>query len=185
MKPTRGFTLIEVMVALTVSSVVVLLAQRLFSGMIDGVRQAAEARAALDREVNARRWLKSAFLSLEVGTPTSGGFEGRPSAVTFGTWQMTPGGWLEGRRIALRRDGPELRAGDLVLAGGVRAVDLDYLLDPGLDSRWVREWISPVSAPLAVRVRIEWEEGGGSGEWGVGTKGQVTDTLLFLVKGRG
>ena len=63
-----------------------------------------------------------------------------------------------------------------MLADSVRDVQFDYLLDPGENATWVREWISPVSAPLAIRVRIT--KGVGSGMWGV-------DTLLLIVGPRG
>ena len=61
----------------------------------------------------------------------------------------------------------------------VAELALDYLLEPGAESRWVREWVSPVSAPLAVRMRIE--------KAGCGTRDArcVVDTLLFLIKERG
>ena len=58
----RGFTLIEVLVALTISAVVLLLAHQLFTGIVDGGRSLVAARAQLDRAANARRWLAAAFL---------------------------------------------------------------------------------------------------------------------------
>jgi hypothetical protein len=58
----------------------------------------------------------------------------------------------------------------------VAGLELDYLLEPGADTKWVREWVSPVSAPVAIRVRIA---GCGRG-YAAGV-----DTLLFLVKERG
>jgi prepilin-type N-terminal cleavage/methylation domain-containing protein len=172
MRKSLGFTLIEVLVALTVSSVVVVLAHRLFSAMVDGTRRAAEARMALDREMNARRWLKSAFLSLEAGTAESGGFEGRSTFARFGAWQLVPGGWFEVRRVTIARNGSHVVGGDVVLADSVRLLEFDYLLEPGAQATWVREWISPVSAPVAVRMRIQREPA-------------RTDTMLFLVRERG
>ena len=77
-----------------------------------------------------------------------------------------PEGWLERRRV-------ELRVENGVFAGwsGVSGVAFDYLLEPGAHAAWVREWISPVSAPVAVRVRI--------------ARGAAVDTLLFIVGPRG
>ena len=54
----------------------------------------------------------------------------------------------------------------------MRSVRFDYLLVPGADARWVMEWHSQVSAPLAVRVTLSH------------TGGEV-DTMLYLVKPRG
>src|SRR5260370_40495571 len=176
-----GFTLIEVLVALTIGGVVLLAAEGIFSGVASGSRQLMAARERLDREANGRRWLKSAFLSLEVGQASVGGFEGRVDRLRFSAWQLAPGGWYERRQIELSRVNGRLLAslGDapLVLGDSVADVAFEYLIEPGVASRWVREWISPVSAPLAVRIRVT------TGRERT-TRG-VVDTLLFLIKERG
>ena len=61
----RGFTLIEVMVALAVGGVVVLLAHQVFTGVADGAQRLVQARVVLDHETNASRWLVEAFGSLD------------------------------------------------------------------------------------------------------------------------
>ncbi len=180
-RDTGGFTLTEVLLALSLGSLVVLLAHALFSGVTDGARRLTEARAAVDREANARRWLAAAFGSLEVGD-RAGSFAGHPDRVEFGSWQLTPQGWLVRQRLIVGGGGRHLvarfAAGDsLVLADSVAGVELDYLLEPGENSTWVREWISPVSAPMAVRLRMTRarnREGAG-----------IVDTLLLMVGPRG
>jgi len=170
----KGFTLVEVMVALAIAGIVILAAHRIFTGVADGTRAVAAARETLDRSVNARRWLKATFLSLEPP------FEGHANRVTFTSWQLVSGGWLEKAPTQLMQEGTAFlgitSAERLQLADSVSDVAFDYLLDPGADTKWVREWISPVSAPLAVRVRIA-----GCGRRDAGW----VDTLLFLVKERG
>jgi hypothetical protein len=165
-----------------VSGLVLLVAHRLFAAAGDASRVVREAQVAHDRQANARRWLQAAFLSLDVGTDTGTSFEGRPDRVAFASWLVTADQWSERRRVELARDGMRFVAvvwGDtLLLAPAVEQVAFDYLLEPGVDSKWVREWISPVSAPLAVRLRVE----RGSGETGAG---RSVDTLLLLIKGRG
>jgi prepilin-type N-terminal cleavage/methylation domain-containing protein len=169
-----GFTLIEVMVAVAITGLVVLAAHRIFTGVADGARAVAVARENLDRRVNAQRWLKSTFLSLEAP------FEGCTDHVSFTSWQLTAGGWFEPRPTELRREESwflgKSGSESLQLADGISDVAFDYLLDPGVNSKWVRGWISPVSAPLAVRVRIT-----GCGRRDAG----CADTLLFLIKERG
>ncbi|TMD02343.1 MAG: prepilin-type N-terminal cleavage/methylation domain-containing protein [Chloroflexi bacterium] len=169
----NGFTLIEMMVALTVAAMVALLAHRMFSEVLDASRRAADAQDALARDMNARRWLMEAFGSLDISA-TSGGFVGRAHAIDFATWERTVNGTLAVNRVMLA-----LVADSLILAGArriplatpVRSLDLDYLLEPGANSVWVHEWISPVSAPLAVRLRLN--------------RGSVVDTLLLLIGPRG
>jgi len=172
----HGFTLIEVAVALLVGALVVTVAHAVFAGVADRGRALAVARGALDREMNARRWLQAAFLSLDVGTDSAGGFAGHANRVEFAAWERSADGWFERRRIALAQRDEQLvvtiMPGDsIVLGEGMRDVALDYLLEPGAEARWVRKWLSPVSAPLAVRLRL--------------TRGVRVDTLLFLIKARG
>lgn len=183
----RGFTLIELLVALTVSGIVVLLAHAVFTAVTDAGREVRDARLALDREANARRWMQATMLSLDVGSDSAAGpFEGRPDRMEFGAWFETNGGWFGRQRVSLVRAGATFtaRVGEgwsVLLADSVTDVAFDYLLEPGENTKWVREWISPVSAPLAVRVRIRHVSNNGQ----LTTDRAVTDTLLLLIKERG
>ena|SRR5437867_1605403 len=180
----RGFTLVEVVVALTIGAVVVLLAHQLFAGVADRGRTLTLARTALDRTANARRWLQATFLSLDVGTDGASGFDGRPDHAAFTTWLLTPDGWFERRVVSLARQDDRLvatvRPGQAIaLSDGVTDLAFDYLLEPGAEARWVREWVSPVSAPVAVRMRVTKARNGKR------ETGNVVDTLLFLIRERG
>ncbi len=181
---SRGFTLVEVLVALTIGAVVVLLAHQLFAAVVDHGKTLTSGRTALDRGANARRWLEATFLSLDVGTDGASGFEGRPAHAAFTTWLRTPDGWFERRVVSLAHQDDRLVATvtpgpAIALMDSIGDVAFDYLLEPGEESRWVREWVSPVSAPVAVRMRVT--RGRGRGDGGR----VVTDTLLFLIKERG
>ena len=177
MRRESGFTLIEGVVALTIGALVVLVAHQLFAAVAERGKALTSARAALDRAANTRRWLHAMFLSLDVGTEGATGFDGRPDHAAFSTWLLTPDGWFERRHVSLSLEGDRLTATvtpgtPIALMDSVSDLQLDYLLEPGADSRWVREWVSPVSAPVAVRLRIA-------------RTGYVVDTLLFLIKERG
>ncbi len=179
-----GFTLLEVLVALAIAGIAVLLAHGLFATAGDAGRALRAGREELDCEANARRWLAATFLSLDVGTDGDESFHGHPDRVAFSAWQLTADGWFERRRVALGRTNDRVVAelapgGPLALADRVTSLDFDYLLEPGAESHWLRQWISPVSAPVAVRMRIG-RTGSGKREAGV-----VVDTLLFLIKERG
>lgn len=184
MRRNAGLTLIEVVVALLVGGLVVLVAHQVFDAVGEQGRALAKARRALDREANAHRWLGATFLSLEVGLDSAGGFEGRAHRAAFTGWQLTAEGWFERRRVVLEREDHRLVArvtpGEpLTLDEGVGDVAFDYLLDPGAESRWVREWVSPVSAPVAVRMRVA------KAGCGMRDAACAVDTLLFLIRERG
>lgn len=171
-----GFTLLEVLIALSIAGLVAVTAHQIFAAATDAGRRLLASRAALDRFANARRYLQAAFLSLEVGSDSAGPFEGSPHAVRFTTWQQTPDGPFAQRRLVLSASGDSLFARpsnglSVLLSDSITALDFDYLLKPGADTEWVRQWISPVSAPLAIRMRV--------------ARRERTDTLLFLVLERG
>jgi len=183
-----------VLLALTLGAIVVLAAHRVFTGVADGAVRLRDARVSLDREANARRWLSAAFASMDVGS-SGGGFAGHQDQVQFGAWLLNSSGWYSLRHVTLvcrdRRLLAEAPPDEpIVLADSVSDFALDYLLDvrsdaasdstagaPGERARFVREWISPVSAPVAIRLRII----RGSAERAVGRG----DTLLILVGPRG
>jgi prepilin-type N-terminal cleavage/methylation domain-containing protein len=177
----RGFTLVELMVALVVTALVTLLAHGAFAVAIDGARELRRVRIGEDRTHNAERWLAAAFLSLEVGQQGASSFEGQRDRIHFTSWLVTSSGWMERADVRLGLSGTALiarvgGAAPVVLADSVRAVAFDYLLEPGADSRWAAEWVSPVSAPIAVRLRLE----------SAGPAGAIrADTVLYLVKSRG
>jgi len=155
----RGFTVIELVVALTLGALVVLIAHRLYAGALDGAARLLGGRRELDRQVNGERWLASAFTSLEVGPAPLGGFSGSPHGVAFGSWRQTPMGWFAPVRISLEQVGDSLvgalSSGTRILvAERVSVLDCDYLLAWGANASWVRTWQSPVSAPIALRVRV-------------------------------
>jgi len=180
----RGFTLIEILVALTIGTLSVLLAHQIFAAVLDRGQVLVEGRLALDREVNARRWLEAAFLSLDVSTDSAGGFDGRLNRVRFASWLRTPNGWFERRAVVVGREEGRVIAsvspgGPTRLLESATDLQFDYLLEPGAESRWVREWVSPVSAPVAVRLRVTRLRKVGEAERA------LVDTLLFLIGERG
>ena len=176
----RGFTLVEVLVAVVLTALAATLAARTWAAVAGGAAAAGDAREALDRRVNAHRWLGRVFGSLEVD-PIHGGFEGERDHIRFATWLERPEGWLEPGRVELAATGGILLArlpGDsVILARDVAGLEVDYLLEPGATTRWASRWVSPVSAPLAIRLRLVRFVP-------AGLPARV-DTLLFLVGERG
>lgn len=153
----RGFTLLEVLIALLLAAIGVLTAHALFGPVVDGARQTARARRELDRRTNARRMLGSTLLSVEVGPAPAVPFEGHPDQMTFSSWIPTADGWFELQPVKVGLDGGQMvvtwPGSRTALRDSLTRLQLDYLLESGINARWVGVWISPVSPPLAVRVR--------------------------------
>lgn len=161
MAPDRGgFTLVEVLVAMVLLAIVMLMGRGLVGSVLDGAHRTDEYRGELDREMNAHRWLTAAFASAGTGDAgRPGSFEGDSGAVSFTAWLETPGGWPEPGTIRLAVAGTALTvegpSRSFTLMAGVHRLDFDYLADLGANTAWVRAWRSAVSAPYAVRVRID------------------------------
>lgn len=155
----EGFTLIELMVALVIGGSVLLACGLLFTGMATTARTTADAEQRSSRWANARRLLRQLCSNVEVGLPGDVPFAGTPSALHMTTWHRVADGWLERQDLHLHHVGDRLVAtfgdgGTVTLAEDVRSVGFDYLLSPGAATKWGSGWQSPVSVPLAVRIRL-------------------------------
>jgi prepilin-type N-terminal cleavage/methylation domain-containing protein len=176
-----GFTLVEVLVSLVLAGMIALTAHGLFGAAVYGSAELRAARGSLDHRHEAHRLLGAMFLSVDVGTLHDTPFRGSPDRVAFSAWLQTSDGWFERTPIELSTNQQQLVAilptGDpIVLSDSVAAIEFGYLLQPGADSRWVSEWISQVSAPLAVRIRLTREN----------HQGRISrDTMVYLIKARG
>jgi prepilin-type N-terminal cleavage/methylation domain-containing protein len=180
-RSTAGFTLIELLVALTLTGFVVLIAHATLAEVTDAAARGRAVARELDRAGNRQAWLLRAFVNVAVGSAPMRGFDGRDGNdgpqgreadwITFFTRIPADSGdgersvrlWLAGDSLLaeLRRPpGPRDAIPDtLVLAEGLRAFGAEFLMEYGAESPWVREWVSPVSAPIAVRLRLEGRDG--------------------------
>ncbi|MDZ4862402.1 MAG: prepilin-type N-terminal cleavage/methylation domain-containing protein [Gemmatimonadota bacterium] len=175
----RGFTLVEIMVATALTGIVVMLVGEIYRAVASGARQVEVHRAALDRRMNASRWLGRALGNLELGTPGTAPFRGESNGARFTAWLPTAHGWLEQSdlHLSLVDSAVSVRlgsGGSFKLWVAVSEVHIDYLLVPGAESGWVDRWESPVSAPVAIRLRLTYAD-----------SAATTDTLLFAMGGRG
>jgi len=171
----RGFTLIEVMVAVTIAAVLTLMAHSVFRAVADTWRRFDESRRHYDRMMNANRFLTEAFLSAEVRRDI-GDFEGSTDHLAFDCWLQSPDGWFERVRLSLAVRQKRLVAsglpwGALSLTRDIDSVRFAYRLGLGGPGQWVPNWDSPVSAPMAIRL--------------VRFMATTTDSTVYLVKERG
>jgi prepilin-type N-terminal cleavage/methylation domain-containing protein len=170
-----GFTLIEVLVALTLTGVVVLAAHRIVVALHRSVAGLGKGRAALDRESNVRSLLTRVGAGIDVDRGHAA-FRGDPDRITFTTWQSDVRGRAVRRRTTIERQGSALVVTGIHpeparLFEDVERLDVDYLLERGTTERFVRAWYSEAGPPAALRLRI--------------TRATGTDTLLLLVGPRG
>lgn len=174
--PPAGFTLVEMVVALAVTGIVAVAAAGLTGGLIRLAERHSARRAAWDANWVTRRALEEAFLGLEVGTDSLSSFRGSAAEVAFTSNLPTARGWSELRRLRLTAvNDVVILADDLgrrdTLARQVRA-HYGYLLETGERSEWLGGWVSPATAPMAVRLIL--------------TPGHGTpDTLLLRIGRRG
>jgi prepilin-type N-terminal cleavage/methylation domain-containing protein len=190
-RPTAGFTLIELLVALTLTGLVVLLSHAVMAQVSDAAARGGAVVADLDRHGNRRAWLVRAFANVTAGSGPMRGFEGREGwaggdereadRVAFYSHVPADTGdaerrvrlWLTGDSLLAETIHPALGgpADTLVMADGLRGFGAEFLMEYGANASWVREWVSPVSAPIAVRIRLQYAD--------------RTDTLLLHVGPRG
>ncbi len=181
MRSRSGFTLVEVMVALAVGSAAILGAHAAFGSALDTVARLDARRSEVETALRGRRWLVRVCGSLDASSPGSIGFTGSPHEMRFaarmrdstGTFALVPlrlravDGWLVAEHLTPA--GSPATAESLLLS---EDVVFDYLLEGGAEARWVSGWHSPISAPVAIRIRVARAPG-------------AMDTLLLAVGVRG
>ena len=165
----RGFTLLEVIVAIAVGSLVVLGARAMLGIVADGGAATREAAVAADRVANAEAELRRLLRDLEVGTEQAMRFSGAPDEARFSTWCLVAGGWVERCRVVLTIEAgasgaavvATLSSGDgstgdrLELRSGFDRGELLYLSDASLGGRWFRIWGEGITAPLAIGLAVD------------------------------
>jgi prepilin-type N-terminal cleavage/methylation domain-containing protein len=169
-----GFTLVEIIAALSIGALVMLLAHAIVGSTTDQVRSLSRADEALSRESNGYRWLAETLRSVHVGASDGSRFDGTEAEVRYSTWLLRAGGWSEMDRVRVGLDGAALVAAlgsgrSIILRDSVRHVEFDYLRERGERSPWVGEWTSDVAPPIGLRIRVST----GSGPLA------VVDTLLL------
>ena len=174
----RGFTLLELSVALLVGVTVIAGARVTLAVMVDHAQAMSVEGAATAKEANGERLLRQLVLHAEAGADPSATFGGTAQGVEFHTWCVTHQGWSERCIVALTLDRDENRAERRVLRAWLpdeetlQLLEVEaparfaFLEDPAHGGRWSATWGPSASAPRALGVF--------SG----------TDTLILRVGGR-
>ena len=159
-----GFTLIEVVVALSLGAVLLLGARALFEQLGTHAEALVRAAADADREANGDALARGLVGRAETSPDPERRFDGAAEGVRFSTWCESPGGWMERCTATLgfvEVDGAAVLglaagAGDpVVLRRGFGAGRLIYLRQADDGGAWARSWSSAVTPPLAVGVVID------------------------------
>ena len=172
--PRNAFTLIEVVLALTIAAMGVTLAAAAFGVSIDAARSLEVHAEAREREANAWRWLAEAVASIDVAPEPSMPFVGTATSLSFHTHVRVRDGWFEPGLVELSHDPPGVVAhtehGAVRLFDSIDAVAIDYLDRFGAGSAWLTRWQSTIAPPLAIRLRVG--------------RAHEADTALFYIGAR-
>lgn len=173
----RGFTLLEVLVALLLSSIVAMLAHHAWAATLDATRALAYHQRNREQRAALHGWLEEILGSLDAGVPGTAPFRGTASSLAATAAVMTPEGWPERFAIGLSLEGRTLWCTTLrgrLALGQADWWKLEYLVGDGQDARWLPEWESEVNLPTALRIQLRYAGGD-----------QQVDTILVVPGRRG
>ncbi|HET7603050.1 MAG TPA: prepilin-type N-terminal cleavage/methylation domain-containing protein [Gemmatimonadales bacterium] len=158
-----GFTLVEVMLALTIGAMALAVLGEMIGSGITAGRSLERKRARLDSAAVAVAWLRMAFRNAEAGQPGDIPFEGERTGVRFSARMPGPNGRhsLDVVHVAFEDSGVVMHSdqlGSLRLLSGVPALRFDYLERLGAESPWLPSYQSPATPALAVRMRITYSD---------------------------
>lgn len=167
----RGFTLVELLVALVIGTIVMLGGRLMFQSVADARGRLVRETSRADDDANAERVLRATVGALETGPGMNAQFGGNEHQARFTSWCDTPGGWKERCAVTLSMvgDGDDTGTRDssgqaLVLQlaqqppvqvrAGFAHGALRYLLDAHDGGTWMRVWGRGLTAPLAIGVIV-------------------------------
>lgn len=161
-----GFTLLEVLIAVTIAAMLLLSADVVFEQLADSRVSAARGAAERDDTQNSmelvRRWVRQVDVSPRVGVGNIPHvFAGDSIEAHFVSSCIAPGGWERECEVALRivsdSGGSALTAissmGDSAsLRGRGRELSLQYLIEASGPRKWVRSWPAGPTTPIAIGI---------------------------------
>lgn len=158
--PRRGFTLVEVVVALAISALVILSGRMLLESLGDAADRIDRAARDGDGDANGERLLRALVGQIDVGSKGAT-FGGDEQSAQFTSWCQSPRGWRERCRITLAIEEANaapvlttmLPGNDrVVLYRAAHTLRLRYLVDPSAGGTWFINWGGGLLAPRAIGV---------------------------------
>lgn len=165
----RAFTLLELLVALSIAGVTVLGGRWVLEGIATHGSNVRHGAAAASARANADHLLRELVGRMEIGATAEHGFGGAEHEVVFTSWCEVPDGWLERCRVRLAVDSAAggghalvLRAHSLARTQSVaqplalmrttQAPKLRYLVSAVDGGTWFRSWGLGITAPIAIGI---------------------------------
>lgn len=154
-----GFTLLELVLALSLVGAAVLGGLLLLDQLNDGTERIVAESAATDREANGARLLRRIVFEAHTSPDTSRKFAGDDRSVSLLSWCDAPGGWSEPCDITLSidaRDDSSVVVADLSLGGSLvlrresARRTWRYVDATARDTAWATHWSSGTTLPAAL-----------------------------------
>jgi len=159
-----AFTVLELIVALTLGALVIVAARALLETIGEHALRVTATAGQLDADANGERLLRTLAGRLEIGADSADTFGGDASSLSFSSWCQVPRGWLEPCRVrlALVPDHTgvaivaRLSTGEnLTIRRGAISDGFRYLASPAAGGSWYGQWGRGLSAPLAFGIIID------------------------------
>lgn len=152
---SRGFTLVELVIALTIATGLLLGGRLLLERLADANHRMARAAEAADEAANADMLLRRLVLQADpprIGHP----FDGGPAAARFPSWCDTPAGWQEACTVTLTLgDALTVSAPPMppfLARRGIAGAEFRYLYDAADGGHWQRTWRDQATLPRAIGI---------------------------------
>ena len=159
----RGFTLIEVAVAMVVASGFLVLSRAVLFGVADGAGRIAAAASANDDKRTSRQQLRAILAFARTVDPDSVAFLGSPRALFVRSYCPTPGGWNEACSVTVSIGDSTSTIYLGINYRRLTAIDrsardfaaLCYLQSVADGGRWLSDWPATHDLPMAVGLVID------------------------------
>jgi prepilin-type N-terminal cleavage/methylation domain-containing protein len=157
----QAFTLIEVMVAMAIVTMVAVATRAMFEAIASSAATTGASTRAWDHAMNAERHLRALAGRAVVDATPQRRFVGAADSAAFASYCEDAGGWLAPCRVSLfvRHDVSgdtlvlQLPSERVAVTTG-RVAGLRFLV-PSSDADWLSAWESGTSLPLAIGVAVD------------------------------
>jgi prepilin-type N-terminal cleavage/methylation domain-containing protein len=173
-RPRRGFTLLELVVALAAGALLLVSAMQLGRSIALTSRALRSQSAERMERVIAIGWLRARLTTADLPSPATP-FIGREHDIEFGVSRaLSRSGNGIRRRLEVDSGALMITSTDRArqkLLPSVRKLTVDYLYERGRTSPWLPTWTSSSTLPAALRLRLERDD-----------ESQRVDTLVVSMR---